>query len=136
MKEIGFVAALVLILCGIVYWSRQSTGINQDSAANTTYESAVRTAKNVKSVADTDTRRRWVLSLQLTAAHDPDTAYAAQGDDADTLVVLSNDADSNSCSVFAKGEHGVAAATIGFTEVDCRNRSTGAVYKMPISIAQ
>lgn len=133
MKEIGFVTALVLILCGIVFWSRQSTVTNQDAAAKTTFESAINAAKKVKSVADADARRRWVMSIQLTANENQDTAYSAEGANADTLIIASDAIDNASCSAFANDERGASAAVIGFTEVDCRNRSTGAVYKMSIS---
>lgn len=133
MKEIGFVAALVLIICGITYFSWVPGTTGQDPTANTTYESAVNAARAVKGVANADARRRWVMSLQLTAAQDTDTAYSTEGDDADVLVVTSNDVDKASCSTFANGERGSATAAVGFTEVDCRNRSTGAVYKMSIS---
>jgi hypothetical protein len=132
MKEIGFVATLVLILCGIVYWSR-SSGTSQD-ATTTTYESAINAAKTVKGVADADARRRWVLSLQLTAAQNPDTTYSTEGDNAEILIVRSDDADNASCSASANGELGSSAAAVGFTEIDCRNGSTGAVYKKPISL--
>lgn len=134
MKEIGFVTALVLIICGMVYWSRHATGIDQDATNKTTYESAISAAKNVKSAADADTRRRWVTSLQLTAAGD--MAYSAEGDNAAVLVVTSNDADNASCSAFASGEHGSAASAVGFTQVDCHNGSNGAVYKIPLALTR
>ena len=136
MKEIGFVAALVLIICGITYFSWIPGSTGQDTTANTTYESAINAAKAVKGVANADARRRWVMSLQLTAAQDADTAYSTEGDDADTLVVTSNDADNAFCSAFANGEHGNAAAAVGFTEVDCRNNSSGSVQKISISLAR
>ena len=134
MKEIGFVTILVLILCGIVYFSRQSAGTVQDVAANTTFESAINAARAVKGVADAGARRRWVMNIQLIANENQDTAYSAEGENADTLVIASDAIDNASCSAFANGERGSSAAVIGFTEVDCRNRSTGAVYKIPISL--
>ena len=133
MKEIGFVAALVLIICGITYFSWIPGSTGQDTTANTTYESAINAAKAVKGGANADARRRWVISLQLTAKGD--AIYSTEGDDADILVITSNDADNASCSTFANGTNGSAAAAMGFTKLDCQNSSTGAVYKVPISIA-
>ena len=134
MKEIGFVTALVLIICGITYFSWVPGGTGQDAAANTTYESAINAAKKVKNVADADARRRWVMNLQLTANENQDAVYSAEGENADSLVIASDAIDNASCSAFANGERGSSAAVIGFTGVDCRNRSTGAVYKIPISL--
>lgn len=136
MKELAFVTALVLILCGIVYWSRQSAGTGQDAAANTTFESAINSAKAVKGVANAGARRRWVMSLQLTATQGSDEMYSTEGNDADVLVVTSNDFDNTSCLAFANGEHGSAAAAVGFTGVDCRNSSNGATYKIPLALTQ
>jgi len=134
MKEIGFVAALVLIICGITYFSWIPGSTGQDTTTNTTYESTINAAKAVKGVANADARRRWVMSLQLTANENQDIAYSTDGENIDTLVIASDAIDNASCSAFANGERGSAAAAVGFTQVECRNRSTGAVYKIPISL--
>jgi hypothetical protein len=75
-----------------------------------------------------------VLSLQLTAAQNPETTYSTEGDNAEILIVKSADVDNASCSASASGELGSSAAAVGFTEIDCRNSSTGTVYKKPISL--
>jgi hypothetical protein len=139
MRELGFVAAVILILCVITYWTRQ-TAVSLPSAANSAnseYAPAIKAAQKVKHIADAESRRRWVLSLQLTGAQsaEPQT-YTTEGDNAEILVVTSSSADSAFCSAFANGEHGSAAAAIGFIQVNCRNSSTDAVYRMPISLAR
>jgi hypothetical protein len=136
MRELGFVAALVLILCCITYFSRQ-TFVSVPSDANSKYAPAIKAAENAKQIADAETRRRWILSLQLTAAQSAENpVYTTEGESSEILVVTSNSADSAFCSAFANGEQGAAAASIGFNEVSCRNRSTGGVYNAPISASR
>jgi len=145
VKELGFVAALVVILCYVTYLMRQpavglSVAQNSASAANsTTYTSAIKAAVNAKRNADIETRRRWVLGLQLTASEHPDASrstesptYTVEGENSEILVVTSNSMDSGLCSLFANGDYGSAAADEGFTTVSCRNRSTGGVYDVPV----
>jgi hypothetical protein len=138
MRELGFVAALILILCCITYYIRQPL-VSVPSAANSansTYAPAIKAAENAKQIAGADSRRRWVLSLQITAPQSAENpVYATEGENAQILVVTSSSMDSGSCSAFANGEQGSAAALVGFTEVSCRSSSTGGVYDVPITRA-
>jgi hypothetical protein len=133
MKEIGFVTVLILALCVATYLYRQPALTGTDPSTDTTYESAIKAARAAKGTADAEARRKWVLGLQLTLTQQADgPSYSAEGDNAETLVITSESADRSFCSDFAKSVNGSSAASIGFTEVICRNSSISSEYKMPL----
>jgi hypothetical protein len=138
MRELGFIAALILILCCMTYFTRQTViGVPPDvNSANSTYGPAIKAAENAKQIAGAESRRRWVLSLQLTVKGEPSAenpTYTAEGENSEILAVTSNSMDSRVCLALANGDQGSAAASVGFIDVRCRNSSSGAVYNVPIS---
>ena len=133
MREIGFVAALVLIICGFLYFSLKPAGVattEQDK-----YTSAVNAAKGVSQVVDAANRRKWAAGLQMKALDNSmdNPAYSVGGENSEILVVTANSLRNSICTLFANGEHGIAASDEGFTEVICRDRTTGTEYEIPLT---
>ncbi len=145
MKVLVLLATVVVILCYITYLTRQravGVPVAQKAASTTnsiTYGNAEKAAENAVKNAAAEKRRKWILGLQLTANEHPDASrstenpvYTAEGENSEILFITSNFMDNGLCSLFANGDYGSAAAYVGFKVVTCRNRSTGAVYQMPV----
>ena len=132
MKEIGFVAALVLIICGFLYFSLKPVGV---VTGEDKYTSAVNAAKGVSQIVKGENRRKWAVGLQMKALDNSmeNPSYSVEGENSEILVVTANSMRNSICTLFANGEHGIAASDQGFTEVICRDRSTGAEHEIPLT---
>lgn len=130
MRYLGLVAAIVVMVCVFAYVMRLPS-TSSDLANSNSYAATVNAVRNaVKTAAGAEQRRRWAIAQQLKAS-DParEVTYNTDGDDAQTLVVVSGLMNSTQCSIIADGEIGRAAAAIGFTSINCRTLSGGTVFE-------
>jgi len=144
MKQLGFVAALVLMLCVITFFTRQPSGTlsNSQTTESDKYTSAINAAKGASKFVDATKRRTWIQNLPTAVYDHPDpslagdnAAFGVEGESSEFLIITSNSIDSSRCTAFAYGDNGVAAAREGFTGLRCNNRTNGAVYDVPLSPA-
>ena len=144
MRQLGFIAALVLMLCVITFFTRSPSGplSNSQTTESDKYTAAINAAKGASKFVDAAKRRTWIQTLQTAVYDHPDpslagdnAALSVEGEMAEVLVIASNVIDSSRCTSFAHGENGIAAAKEGFTELRCSNRTNGAVYEVPLSPA-
>ena len=129
MRYLGLLAAIVVMVCVFAYMTRiSSTGSQANSQDYGSTVNAVR--DSVRNSAGAEQRRKWVVSLQMKSYGLPYGAnYRAEGENAETLVVRSDAMDLTSCSNFASGENGTAAAEMGFTQLSCRTLANGIIQE-------
>jgi len=138
MRELGFVAALVLILCSLTFFWLPTSGSSptgpDGQAAN--YATAIKAAKNASTFVGSENRRKWIVNFQSRSLEQSgatpsftDGIFSAEGENADVLVMTSNSITSGRCTSFASSEYGAEAAHEGFTQLICRDSSTGASYQ-------
>ena len=139
MKELGFVTALVSVLCLITFLAKTPSEVKselQDAnlSNSSTYAATIKAVRaTTENAAGAERRRKWAIGLQSSSYQRPNTfenaAYSTEGANAEILVVSVDSVTSVSCTAFAQNSD---AASVGFTSIKCRDASDGAVYDVPI----
>jgi hypothetical protein len=132
MRYLGLIAALVLIVCGVTYYTREPVvGPNGQPLGTERYSSAINAARGASKFVDAEKRRRWAVSMQSNDYENPQggqSQYSTAGENSEILVVTSISMDNFRCASIASGSIGTAAAREGFTKLSCRNRSNDLVF--------
>ena len=143
MRYLGLIAAVVLILCGLTYFTSQPVvdPLGQSQGGDR-YTSAINAARGVSKNVGAEARKKWALSMQNQSYSNPDSFsaieganFSTDGEFSETLVISAADATGSQCTAFGHSQYGVEAAKQGFTELVCRSHSNGAEYEVPLSPA-
>ncbi len=124
MRYLGLLAAIVVIACVFAYVTRTPTSSPGAANANT-YGATINAVRNtVHTAAGAEQRRKWAIAQQMkTYDAGASVTYSTAGDDAETLVAVSESMNSFLCSKIADGQTGTGAAAAGFRSISCRTAS-------------
>ena len=130
MRYLGLVAAIVVVVYVFAYVTRLPTSPEGGANANS-YAATINSVRNtIHTAGGAEQRRKWAIAQQMRSyGTADDVAYRAEGENAETLVVMSETMGSMVCSNLAGGEVGTAAAAVGFTSISCRTPTDGIILE-------
>ena len=130
MRYLGLMAAIVVLACVFAYVMNLPSKTSRDGDSNS-YGNTINSVRStIKAASGAEQRRKWAIAQQMKTYGSTETfRFSTGGENAETIVVASENMDSLMCSRLASGEIGTNAAEVGFRSISCRTTADGIVVE-------